>query len=334
MKKFKYVQAQSVEDAYLRLASNYHDTKLLAGGLDLIGELKEHITEPETVISISRLEELKGIQDNGGSIRIGAITTLSELVHNETIQSQYTALAEAAASVGSPQIRHAGTIGGNLCQRPRCWYYRDEHYDCLKKGGSICYSIAGRNKYHAILGGGPCFMVHPSDCAPALIALSAKIYLEGADGPREMPLEEFFVLPRNEITRETVIHFQEILTRIEMPVSNMKSTYIKFRERDGFDWALSSAAVAMELDGLICTKASIVLGGVAPAPWRATSAQEFLQGKDLTEDVARQAGELAVEGATPLSDNAEKVDITKAIVKKAILRLKPGAMAVEDSLLY
>ena len=334
MNKFQYIQAQSVADALSRLGDDFNSAKIWAGGLDLIGEMKEYLIEPQTVVSISRLAELKGIQDTGGSIKIGAVTTLSDIAHHETVRRQYTALAQAAASVGSPQIRHVGTLGGNLCQRPRCWYYRDEQIHCLKKGGSTCYSLTGRNAYHAILGGGPCFIVHPSDCAPALIALGAKITIQGVDGARQIPLEEFFILPQANVQRENILKSRELVTEIEIPATQAKSTYIKFREREGFDWALSSVAAALEFQDSVCAKASVVLGGVAPIPWRAKKAEAFLVGKEITGDAARQAGELAVDGAFALPDNAEKVDITKAIVQAAVFSLKPGSTAVETPLVY
>jgi len=334
MNKFQYFQAQSVEDACQRLGNDFESVKLHAGGLDLIGELKENLIEPNTVISLSRLVELKGMRDTGDTLKIGALTTLADIAHHETVRNRYAALAQAAASVGSPQIRHVGTLGGNLCQRPRCWYYRDEHYDCLKKGGSLCYSIAGRNQYHAILGGGPCFIVHPSDCAPALVALGATIRLQSANGQREMPLEEFFVLPRVNFVRENKLQSNELVVELEIPATTMRSTYVKFREREGFDWALASVAAAMEMQGTTCTGARIVLGGVAPIPWRVQKVEEYLKGKTIDEESARQAGEMAVEGATPLAENQEKVDIVKSIVKTAILSLKEGTTSVLSPLLY
>ncbi|MEW6237994.1 MAG: xanthine dehydrogenase family protein subunit M [Candidatus Omnitrophota bacterium] len=334
MNKFEYVQAQSIEDAYQRLGNDYSSVKIMAGGTDLIGEMKEHIAQPQTIVSLSRLDSLIGIREESASIRIGVLTPLSEIARHPVIRDRYAALAQAAASVGSPQIRHAGTLGGNLCQRPRCWYYRDEQYSCLKKGGSICYSIAGKNKYHAVLGGGPCFIVHPSDCAPALVALGASVSIQGADGPRAMLLEDFFVLPQTNFLRENVLKSQEIVTEIEIPAMPLRSAYIKFKERDGFDWALASAAAALEIKNGICEKASLVLGGVAPAPWRAKKTEEFLQGKTIDESIARQAGELALDGAIPLSDNQEKVDIAKAIVKTAILSLKEGTTVIQSPYLY
>ena len=334
MNRFQYVRPNSAEEAVSLLGNDFSKVKILAGGLDLIGEMKQHLVEPETVVSISGLDELKTIQDDGDKIRIGAGVTLCEIARHESIRKRYTALAEAASQVGSPQIRHAGTLGGNLCQRPRCWYYRDETYSCLKKGGRLCYSITGRNQYHAILGGGPCFMIHPSDCAPALIALAATIRLLGPESSREMPLENFFVLPTQDYRRENVIKPDEILTEVQIPDTGMRSTFIKFREKESFDWALSSVAIALKLEGTFCEEARIVLGGVAPAPWRLQKVEEILRGKEITESIARQASDAAVEGAFPLKENEGKIPLTKTLVKRAIMKIKAEPSSVGSSWLY
>ena len=321
MERFQFVSPRSTQDAVELLAAERNKTKIHAGGVDLLSELKDHILAPETVVNISGIEDLSSIEVDGNSVSIGATVTLTEIAKSEAIRARHTVLAEAAEVVASPQIRNVGTLGGNLCQRPRCWYYRDEAYDCLKKGGELCYAAVGRNRNHAILGGGPCFIVHPSDCAPALIALGATVHLTGPKGSRKMPLEDFYSLPDDDIAVETVIGPREIVTGVDIPGHTMKSTYLKFREREGFDWALSSAAVALELDGERCTKASIVLGGVAPKPWRSKEAEAVLTGKTVTEALAEQAGEAAVDAADPLEENAYKVPLTKAVVKQAILKL-------------
>lgn len=269
MKPFEFVQAKSAQEAVSFLGDEYNESKVLAGGLDLIGELKEHLIEPERLVSIGGIGDLNYIRIEGNATKIGATTTLAEIAAHPDLQKAHAAFAEAALVVGSPQIRNIGTLGGNLCQRPRCWYYRGEFFPCLRKGGAICYALSGRNYYNAILGGGPSYIVHPSDCAPALIALNAKVHLAGPDGPREMPLEDFFVLPTEILTRENKLQPNEIITEVEIPAHSLKSTYVKFRQREGFDWALSAAAVALEMDGGTCRKANIILGGVAPRPWRA-----------------------------------------------------------------
>jgi xanthine dehydrogenase YagS FAD-binding subunit len=321
MDRFQYVVARSPEHAVELLRDEDNKTKIHAGGQDLLGELKHHLLAPELLVDISGIEELHSIKTNGGGLYIGATVTLAEIEENEFIRTRHTALAEAASVVGSPQIRNVGTLGGNLCQRPRCWYYRDEAYPCLKKGGASCYSFMGRNRDHAILGGGPCFMVHPSDCAPALMALGATVCLLGPGGPREIPLEDFYILPKEDQKREHVMARREMVTGVDIPPHAGKSTYVKFREKEGFDWALASVAAVLELDGQRCKKASIVLGGVAPKPWRATKAQAVLTGKTITESLVEEAGKAALDGARPLSDNAYKIPLAKALVKQAIMKL-------------
>ncbi len=321
MKQFAYQNASSAQEAVSLLSEEYNETKVMAGGLDLVGELKEHLVEPERVISIGDIQDLNYITYGNGLLRIGATTTISQIANMPEMKRYQTALAEAAASVGSMQIRNIGTLGGNLCQRPRCWYYRGEYFKCLKKGGAVCFSLTGKNKYNAILGGGPSYIVHPSDCAPALIALNAKVKLQGPEGEREMPLEDFFELPTQNLLYENVLKANEIVTEVSIADHGMKSTYVKFRERDGYDWALSAAAVAMDLDGRKCSKANIILGGVAPIPWRAEKAEALLNGKTITEDLAAQAGEAAVDGAEPMSENGFKVPLTKNLVKQAIMKL-------------
>lgn len=322
MKQFQYASAKSAKEVVSLLSDEYDKSKVIAGGMDLVSEMKEHLVEPETLVNISDIEDLHFIKPSGGGVKIGALATLTEIAGNGDIRTHHTALSDAAAVVGSPQIRNSGTLGGNLCQRPRCWYYREEEYPCLKKGGHICFSVTGRNKYNAILGGGPSYIVHPSDCAPALIALGAIVRLTGPDGEREMPLEDFFIGPtEGPLTRENVMKPQEIITEVEIPAHNFKSTYIKFRERDSYDWALSAVACALEMDGNQCKKASIVLGGVAPKPWRAKKAEAVLAGKEITEDLAAEASEASVDGAEPLKENGYKVPLTKALVKQAIMKL-------------
>ena len=321
MKTFEYVSAQSGKDAVAILENDFNKVKVIAGGMDLVSELKQHLVEVEKLVGIGALSEMHYIRKDGGAFQIGATTTLSEITDHPDIRQSHTALAEAAGQVGSPQIRNMGTLGGNLCQRPRCWYYRDENYPCLKKGGAICYSLTGRNKYNAIFGGGPSYIVHPSDCATALVALGATVHILGPDGERSLPIDDFFTLPTEILTRENRLAANEIVTRVDLPATSGKSTYVKFREKDSYDWALSAVAVVLELDGASCKKASIVLGGVAPKPWRAAHAEKVLQGQAITETLAAKAGEAALEGAEAMSDNGYKIPLTRNLVKHAILHL-------------
>ena len=323
MRAFEYVKPATVADAVRELGRSWADAKILAGGIDLLGELKEGIIAPQRIVNIKGISGLRYIRfSEKEGLRLGALVTLEEIETHQVIRQRYTALAEAAHSVGTPQIRNVGTIGGNLCQRPRCWYYRDEHTKCLKKGGPICFAYNGENKYHAILGGGPCYIVHPSDCAPALIAFRASVTVVSPRGQRTVPLEEFFVLPSRRLDHETILEPDEIVTEIQVPAPapNTRSTYLKFKERDSHDFAIVGAAVVMRLRGKVCEDVRIVLSGVAPIPWRSPEAEAVLKGKAITPELAEQAGKAAVAKAQPLSQNAYKVPLTQAIVKQAILR--------------
>ena len=323
MRAFEYVKPATVADAVRELGRSWADAKILAGGIDLLGELKEGIIAPQRIVNIKGISGLRYIRfSEKEGLRLGALVTLEEIETHQVIRQRYTALAEAAHSVGTPQIRNVGTIGGNLCQRPRCWYYRDEHTKCLKKGGPMCFAYNGENKYHAILGGGPCYIVHPSDCAPALIAFRASVTVVSPRGQRTVPLEEFFVLPSRRLDHETILEPDEIVTEIQVPAPapNTRSTYLKFKERDSHDFAIVGAAVVMRLRGKVCEDVRIVLSGVAPIPWRSPEAEAVLKGKAITPELAEQAGKAAVAKAQPLSQNAYKVPLTQAIVKRAVLR--------------
>jgi xanthine dehydrogenase YagS FAD-binding subunit len=320
MRAFEYVKPATVADAVRELGRSWADAKILAGGIDLLGELKEGIIAPQRIVNIKGISGLRYIRfSEKEGLRLGALVTLEEIETHQVIRQRYTALAEAAHSVGTPQIRNVGTIGGNLCQRPRCWYYRDEHTKCLKKGGPMCFAYNGENKYHAILGGGPCYIVHPSDCAPALIAFRASVTVVSPRGQRTVPLEEFFVLPSRRLDHETILEPDEIVTEIQVPAPapNTRSTYLKFKERDSHDFAIVGAAVVMRLKGKVCEDVRIVLSGVAPIPWRSPEAEAVLKGKAITPELAEQAGKAAVAKAQPLSQNAYKVPLTQAIVKQA-----------------
>jgi xanthine dehydrogenase YagS FAD-binding subunit len=323
MRAFEYVKPATVADAVRELGRSWADAKILAGGIDLLGELKEGIIAPQRIVNIKGISGLRYIRfSEKEGLRLGALVTLEEIETHQVIRQRYTALAEAAHSVGTPQIRNVGTIGGNLCQRPRCWYYRDEHTKCLKKGGPICFAYNGENKYHAILGGGPCYIVHPSDCAPVLIAFGASVTVVSPRGQRTVPLEEFFVLPSRRLDHETILEPDEIVTEIQVPAPapNTRSTYLKFKERDSHDFAIVGASVVMRLKGKVCEDVRIVLSGVAPIPWRSPEAEAVLKGKAITPELAEQAGKAAVAKAQPLSQNAYKVPLTQAIVKQAVLR--------------
>jgi xanthine dehydrogenase YagS FAD-binding subunit len=322
MEKFSYINATSLEQVTSLLSeSGWGEVMLIAGGTDLLAELKEYVETPKTLINLKTLPGMDGIEADASGLKIGALTTIDDIARHPTIQHHYTVLAQAAVSVATPQIRNVGTVGGNLCQRPRCWYYRDETINCLKKGGDTCYAVDGLSKYHAILGGDPVYIVHPSDLAPALIALGASVKIVGPEGEKNMSLEDFFTLPAANPFRENVLEPNEIVVEVMVPPAkpNTKSLYLKAREKGAPDFALASVAGVFEMDGKTCKTASIVLGGVAPAPWRSKEAEAALTGKMIDESVSTQAGADAVKDAQPLNDNAYKVTLTQNLISRAAM---------------
>ena len=322
MDKFSYVNATSLKQVTSLLSdSGWGEVMLIAGGTDLLSELKEYIETPKTLINLKTLPEMEGISSDAAGIKIGALTTIADIAMHPTIQHHYTVLAQAATSVATPQIRNVGTIGGNLCQRPRCWYYRDETVNCIKKGGDLCYAVDGLSKYHAILGGDPVYIVHPSDIAPALIALNASMKITGPEGEKTMKVEEFFTLPSDNPFRENVLQPNEIVVEIQIPnpKPNTKSLYLKAREKGAPDFALASVAGVFEMAGRTCQSANIVLGGVAPKPWRSTEAETVLTGTMVDKTVSMKAGEEAVQKARPLNDNEYKVTLTQNLISRAVM---------------
>ncbi len=333
MKAFEFITVRDLKSASTALGTDLDRAKILAGGVDLLSELKERIIEPERVVNIKPIPELGRMQSGGRGLTLGALITLAAIEKNATIRKNYTALAEAAESVASPQIRNVGTLGGNLCQRPRCWYYRDEAIKCIKKGGSKCYAAEdeANNKYNAILGGGPSYIVHPSDVATALVALDATVrYRDRGGRTVALPLTEFFLLPKDNPRWENVLKAGEILIDVTVPAPprGAKSTYIKFKEKDSMDWAVAAVAVRTQTDASGTIRdARVVLGGVAPAPWRSEAAEAVLKGKKFSAELANQAAEAALTGAKPLSKNAYKVPLTKVLVRRALTQSITGKQA-------
>jgi xanthine dehydrogenase YagS FAD-binding subunit len=291
------------------------------------------------VIDLKRIKTLEGITyDPKSGLKIGALATLSQVADNPDIQNHYPVLADAAGSVGSLQIRNIGTVGGNLCQRPRCWYFRNEHVNCLKKGGDTCFSAAddAENKYHAIFGGGPCHIVHPSDLAPALVALGASVnVMSHTTGDRSIPIDKFYLLPsQGGLYQEHVLTPDEIVTSITVPPSVFakQSIYLKFREKESFDWSLVSVAMAVQATTGIVETARIVFGGVAQIPWRVPAAEDALRGHALSNRSAvEQAAKIAVAGAVPLSQNGYKVRLAQTLVQRAAMALSSGAKSLSQA---
>ena len=321
MDKFSYINPARLEQVP-GLLKNDWQSKVIAGGTDLVGEMKDYVESPKRLVNLKSIPGLDQIEVDNQGVTIGAMTTLTDIAEHTDIQKNYAALAQSAGVVASPQIRNVGTLGGNLCQRPRCWYYRDPDAICLKKGGDVCYALSGLNKYHAIFGGGPVYIVHPSDIAPALVALGAEVTILGASGARTIPMEDFFILPTvANPFRENILASNEIITRIRVPKpdTNTTSFYLKLHERGSFDFALVSVAGVFQVQGKKCQQLSLVLGGVAPTPWRSSEAEQVLRGQVISEALAQRAGEAAVKNADPMSDNGYKVTLTQNLIKRAAM---------------
>jgi len=319
LQNFSYVKATSVDEAVQQLAEG--GARVHAGGTDLLGCLRDDVFEVDRVVSISGLEALKGIrQGSDGTLRIGALTPIAEVASNPLILERAQALAQAAAEVGTPQLRNQGTLGGNLCQKPRCWYYRGP-FACMRKAGGPCFAVNGNNEGHAIFGGVGCHVVHPSDTAPALVALGATARLVGPDGSRSVPLEDFFVLPSQDFTRENVLEPGEVMTEVVVPApgSGVRGSYAKVRGRRSWDFALVGVALALDMasDGTVET-ARVVFSGVAATPWRSGAAERVITGQRLTPEVIRLAAEAAVEGAQPMTHNQYKVPMMKALLEREL----------------
>jgi xanthine dehydrogenase YagS FAD-binding subunit len=271
------------------------------------------------VVSLSGIAALRGIFETPEGLTIGATTPLAEVAASPLVRQQFTALAEAAVQVASPQLRNQGTLGGNVCQKPRCWYYRGD-FACLRKGGDLCYAYDGENEFHALAGGGPCYYVHPSDTAPALVALGAIAHVTGPGGSRTVPLDRFFVLPDKDLKRETVLEPGEILTKLLLPkpAAGLRSTYRKVRPRASFDFALVGAALALQMQGDRIAHARVVLSGVAPVPWPSPAVEKVLSGCRLDHGTIAQAAEAAVAKLEPLGKNAYKVPLLRGLVQERL----------------
>ena len=322
MNRFELARATSPAAARDLLAEK-PGSVFKAGGIDLIDHLKEHLVEPPRVVDLKTIPGLDGITAAAdGSLRIGPLATLARVAADAGVRKSHAALAQACAEAASPQIRNVATVGGNLLQRPRCWYYRLESYRCLKKGGDVCFAVGGENRYHAVFGAGPSYAVHPSNAAVPLVAFGASFILEGEQGSRTVPASEFFTSPAKDPERENQLRPGEILTEILVPAAaGVRSTYQDVRERAAFDWPLVSAAVALKVEGNVVREARVVLGAVAPVPWRSAKAEQALVGKPLEEATAAAAARAAVFGATPLSDNGYKVGLVQTLVRRALVSI-------------
>jgi len=323
MKQFALYNPTTLTEAAELLGADPPRTRLLAGGMDLLGRLKTRVDTPERVVNLKSIAGLDAIRETPEGLSLGPLVKLTDLAESPVVQKNYRALAQAAESVGSVQIRNSGTVGGNLCQHPRCWYYRHPDFPCLQKGGPICYAQGGENRYHAILGGGPCFFAHPSDLAPALIALDASARIVALKGERTVALEKLYRLPMEQLGVGLALEPGEILAEIRVPApkAGSRSTYLKFKERPSFDFSLVGVAASLVLDGGKTGAARLALSGVAPVPWRAVEAEKALVGSALDETTARKVADVVVEGSVPLLHNRYKVSLTRTMVRRALLSL-------------
>ncbi|MFP4477174.1 MAG: FAD binding domain-containing protein [Desulfatibacillaceae bacterium] len=308
--QFSYIRPKTLADAVGHLRQD--GAAVHAGGTDLLGCLRERTMNVSKVVSISGLSDLSGVSENTeGGLSIGALTTITEVSENELIKKKYPGLAQAASEVASPQLRNQGTIGGNLCQKPRCWYYRGE-FHCLRKGGDTCYAIGGENQFHAIFGHeGICAITHPSDTAPMLAALDARVRVEGPKGRRGIRVSELHVPPGVDPTAETYLKPGEVITAINIPAPGpgLYTSYRKVRARRSWDFALSGVALALAMNGGKVTSGKVYLSGAAPVPWRSQATEQAILGKSLDEKTIQDASRAVVEGAKPLSQNRYKLDL-------------------------
>jgi len=327
MRPFEYVSPNSTTQAIGLLGANWGNTEVLAGGTDLLALMKDDVLAPKRLVNIKDIADLRGISSNAQGLRVGALTTLGEMADNEDVKKSYLALSEALLEAASPQIRNMATIGGNLCQRPRCWYFRNGMGLLPKDQSGKELVTVGENRYHAILGNqGSAKFVSPSTVVPMLIAYGAKIRLEGPKGKRELPLERFFVIPKNENEREHDLRPNEILTELVIPpAADLKAAHYEIRQKEAFDWPLALVAVTMKLQGANVQSSKIVLGYVAPIPWLSAEAQQAITGKPINKETAQKAADAALAKASPLSHNAYKVKLAKVAVARAILKAAGGA---------
>lgn len=317
---FTYIRATSLPEAIKHLSSD--NARIHSGGTDLLGCLRDHVFSTDKIVSISRIEELRGIRLWNGGIRIGSLTTVSEVATNPIIRKRYPVLAQSAASVASPQLRNQGTIGGNICQKPRCWYYRGE-FHCLRKGGDRCYAGAGENQFHCVLGGDGCFIVHPSDIAPALVALQAVVNIVGPKGTQTLPIEDLYVPPSKDVHKETILGPNEIVTEILIPpvADGSSSSYRKVQARRSWDFAIAGVVLAMQFTDGRVVKARVVLSGAAPVPWRSGEVEEILTGRQLNSAAIEKAVSVVMKNAQPLEKNGYKIPLFRGIIEEQLMAI-------------
>lgn len=323
MKAFTYKSAKSEEEAVQALGPG---ALPLAGGTTLLNLMKDRVVEPNVLVNLKAIKGFDRIEAVSDGLRIGAGVTLAALLENPAVAKQYPALAQALDTIATPQIRNMATLGGNLCTRPPCWYFSHDLFACAKRGNAnTCPAREGENEFAAIFANeGPCVAVHGSTAATALMAFGASVRIAGPGGAREIPLEKFFALPKDNVLKENVLANNEIVTHVSVGKGNPRSASYVVLQKESHDWPVGFASAVLQMNGDTCESARVVLGAVAPVPWRAAGAEAALAGKKITMETATAAAEAAATGASPLSQNGYKVQIVKAAVKRAILLAAEG----------
>lgn len=320
MKAFAYVNPTNEREAVAALSPQLEQAMPIGGGQDLLARMKDYVTQPDRLVNVKGALE-STVTSSSGGLRIWAAMKMVDLAEHAEVARMYPAIAAASIEVGTPQIRNQATVGGNLNQRPRCWYFRNEEFVCFKKGGNTCFSITGENQFHAILGGGPSFIVHPSSLAVPMLAYGATFRLAGPKGERMVPASDYFTLPSKNIRTENVLAPDELLTHVILPPpGDVKSGHYEVRYKASHDWPIAFATVLLTMYSSTVKNARVVIGAVAPVPWRSQPAEQSLAGKTITEATAAAAADAALQDARPLKQNAYKVQVAKVAVKRAILR--------------
>jgi len=327
MKSFELYEPTTVNEAVSLLDKFGATGKALGGGSDLItGVMKDWVQGkgmpiPAQIVDLTTVKELSGIKAGSDGLHIGATTTLTEIIESADVEKSFPLLHQAALSIASPLIRNFGTLGGNINQRPRCWFFRGESFACYKKGGDFCYAVTGDNRYHAIIGGELCYIVHPSDTATALLALNASATVAGPGGARTVPFDQYFIGPREDVLRENVLKPNEVMTEVIIPnpPAGTKMAWTKLKDRQVYDFALTAVAVSFQTDGTSWTDGRVTLGGVSPVPYRAKVVEDALKGKDIKQNVKSAAAQIRTV-ARPMSLNAYKVDIAQGLIERTVLQ--------------
>jgi xanthine dehydrogenase YagS FAD-binding subunit len=322
MKNFDYTRPSTINEAISLLQEE--GAELISGGIDVLSLIKNELKSPEKLVSLSQIDGLKGINADNSTITIGAMTPIKDIADSKLISNEAPALTRAASILASPQIRHMGTVAGNLCQRPRCWYFRDATVPCLRKGGEKCFAAprGAKNQYHCILGGGPCFIVHPSDLATVFMMLDANLKMMGSDEEKNVPAEDFFLLPKEDPHRENVLQEDEIITHITFNVSKLsRNSYYESVKSRNWSYPLVAVAAGMDIDSQnVCRQLRVVLGSVAPIPWKVEQTEDLI-GKKISDDLVEKTASDALSEARPLPEAAYKVDIAQNIFQRVLLKL-------------